>query len=113
MGLRIGKSQTCKIEATNKLLIQSAPVAFDFYGVFSGKPMYHAYPDGNEVYIISTVYFCDKYTGNLEIDNNEVLQIEWFNIDRLPNNIAPIDSYILQNLHLFLEKKFGKQTHKY
>lgn len=85
------------------------PVSLDFYGVFSGKPMYHVYPDGNEVYIISTVYFCDKYTGNLEIDNNEVLQIEWFDVDGLPDNIAPIDSYILQNLHLFLEKKNGKQ----
>ena len=82
------------------------PENLDFYGIFSGKPMYHVYPDGNEVYIISTVYFCDKYAGDLTIDNNEVLQIEWFDIDRLPDNIAPIDSFILQNLNAFVEKKY-------
>jgi 8-oxo-dGTP pyrophosphatase MutT (NUDIX family) len=86
------------------------PETLDFYGVFSGKQMHHVYPDGNEVYIISTVYFCDRYTGNFKIDNNEVLQIEWFDIDRLPDNIAPIDSFILQNLNTFVEKKYSNGT---
>ena len=83
-----------------------SPENLEFYGVFSGKAMYHVYPDGNEVYIISTVYFCDKYSGEFQIDTDEVLAIEWFAIDMLPDNIAPIDSYILENLHEFIDKKY-------
>ena len=82
------------------------PESLDFYGVFSGKPMHHVYPDGNEVYIISTVYFCDRYTGNFKIDNNEVIQIKWFDIDKLPDNLTPIDKFILQNIDTFVGKKY-------
>lgn len=82
------------------------PESLDFYGVFSGKQMYHVYPDGNEVYIISTVYFCDKYNGKLEIDNKEVLEVEWFDVNDLPGNIAPIDSFILENLQKYVEGKY-------
>ena len=82
------------------------PVELDFYGVFSGKQMYHIYPDGNEVYIISTVYFCDEYSGELKVDENEVLEVKWFDIDKLPENIAPIDSFILGNIHEYIEAKY-------
>ncbi|MBC8581433.1 NUDIX hydrolase [Zhenhengia yiwuensis] len=82
------------------------PVELDFYGVFSGKQMYHIYPDGNEVYIISTVYFCDEYSGELKVDENEVLEVKWFDIDKLPENIAPIDSFILENIHEYIEAKY-------
>lgn len=84
------------------------PETLEFYGVFSGMPMHHVYPDGNEVYIVSTVYFCDKYSGNLDIDLDEVLDTEWFDVDGLPANIAPIDSYILKDLQAFLESRFSK-----
>ena len=67
--------------------------------------MFHVYPDGNKVYIISAVYFCEEYSGKLKIDNKEVLGIQWFDVDKLPDNIAPIDSYILQNLHYYLENR--------
>lgn len=79
------------------------PKSLILYGVFSGKPMYHIYPDGNQVYIISTVYFCDDYTGNFKIDSSEVLELKWFDVDKLPENIAPIDSYILQNIQTFIK----------
>ncbi len=82
------------------------PEKLDFYGVFSGKEMYHVYPDGNEVHIISTVYFCDKYSGNIKIDDNEVLQVEWFDIDNLPDNMGRIDGFILKNLNTYIELKY-------
>ena len=96
--------ETAIREAKEELGI--VPESLDLYGVFSGKPMYHVYPDGNEVYIITTVYFCDKYTGDFKIDNKEVEQIEWFDIDKLPENMGVIDSYILENSHTFIKKKY-------
>lgn len=83
------------------------PIDLDFYGVFSGPRMYHIYPDGNEVHIISTVYFCDEYIGEIKIDENEVVAVEWFDVNNLPNNIAPIDAYILEQLHQYIEMKYN------
>jgi len=82
------------------------PQSLDLYGVFSGKPMYHVYPDGNEVYIVCTVYFCDNYAGDFKIDNKEVQQIEWFNLNELPTNMGFIDSHILESLNIFVKKKY-------
>ena len=98
--------ETAVREANEEIRI--TPESLELYGVFSGKPMYHVYPDGNEYYIVSTVYFCDKYTGELKHDNNEVMEIKWFDINNLPENIAPIDCHILENLHSFLRRKYAE-----
>lgn len=83
------------------------PESLVLYGVFSSEPMHHIYPDGNEVYIVSTVYFCDKYSGDFELDKNEVSEIRWFDADKLPEDINPTDGYILCNLQQFINNYLG------
>lgn len=97
--------ETAMREAIEEIGI--TPIALDFYGVFSGPRMYHIYPDGNEVYFITTVYFCDKYTGQIKIDENEVIAVEWFEINKLPNNIGSIDAYILEQLRQYVDIKYS------
>lgn len=81
------------------------PESLTFYGVFSGPEMYHVYPDGNEVHIVSTVYFCDAYKATLQIDAEEVSAIQWFDVHHLPETLAPIDRFILRGLHPFLKNR--------
>jgi ADP-ribose pyrophosphatase YjhB (NUDIX family) len=59
------------------------------YGVFSGPQQYHIYPDGNEAYIIDIVYLCNEFEGELRRQETEVLGLEWFEMDRLPDRLSP------------------------
>jgi len=71
----------------------------ELLGVFSGPAMHHVYPNGDEVSNIDVVYICRRYKGTLRCDNDEVKDLEFFPIDRLPENIfkpnlEAIKSYI-------------------
>jgi len=64
----------------------------EFLGVFSGENMLHTYPNGDEVYMICIDYVCDDFSGELLADTNETLELKWFDIDNLPENISPPDT---------------------
>ncbi len=67
------------------------------YGVYSGPEHYHVYPDGNEAYIIDIVYICNEFEGELRRQETEVIGLEWFDMDRLPEELSPpIRSTLLQ-----------------
>lgn len=51
---------------------------------YSGKDFYFKYPNGDEVYIIDNIFIIDEYKGNFNIDNNEVLELKWFNVNEIP-----------------------------
>lgn len=57
--------------------------------VFSGDKLFHTYPDGNMVHIIDIVYVCDDFEGEISLQESEVVDIEWFDIDSIPENISP------------------------
>lgn len=82
------------------------PISLEFYGVFSGEDMHYFYPNGDEVYLVATVYFCDSYTGEICIDNDEVIEVEWFDITSLPEDInSPVDDNILRGLGDFFKER--------
>lgn len=59
------------------------------FGVFSGPELHHIYPDGNEVSIIDTVYLCNDFTGKPVYQEAECLDLQWFNINNIPENLSP------------------------
>jgi len=61
------------------------------FGVFSGENMMYTYPNGDDVYIVGVVYTCNDFSGELIPDPKEVLELKWFDIDDLPEEISPID----------------------
>ena len=61
----------------------------DLYGVFSGSEQYHMYPDGNEAYIIDIVYLCNDFIGDMHRQESEVLELKWFDFDKLPEKLSP------------------------
>ncbi len=76
--------------------------SLELFGVFSGPELYHRYPDGNEVYIIDVVYLCNDFDGTLKCQESEVLALEWFDIDKVPENISPP---VKPGLKKFIEMK--------
>ncbi len=81
------------------------PLSLEFFSLLSGKDMFFRYPNGDEAYIVSVTYFCDSFSGEINLDPEEVAEVRWFGIDSLPGNIhAPIDVAILKDLDGFLRK---------
>lgn len=63
--------------------------------VFSGPELYYQYPHGDEVYNVVAAYLCKEYTGTIRSDGIEVQDIQFFELDKIPNQISPPDKPII------------------
>lgn len=70
-------------EETNLDIVESKMIR-----VLSGKDTYREYPNGDKLYDITAIFVIKKYSGNLEINDDESKKLEWFSIDNLPQNIT-------------------------
>ena len=61
----------------------------ELLGVFSGESMMYTYPNGDEVCIISIIYVCHDFSGELLSETDETSELKWFDINNLPKNISP------------------------
>lgn len=61
----------------------------ELLGVFSGKEMFHTYPNGDKVYIIAVIFLCEDYSGEINMQASEVAEMQWFDIDELPADVKP------------------------
>jgi len=61
----------------------------ELFGVFSGKDMHYIYPNGDEVSNIDLVYICKSYSGDLKMQQDEVIDLKFFPLFDLPENISP------------------------
>lgn len=59
------------------------------FGVFSGKDMHYIYPNGDEVSNIDIVYVCSFYLGVLKKQKDEVIDLKFFPLSDLPENLSP------------------------
>ncbi|MEI5907004.1 NUDIX hydrolase [Bacillus spongiae] len=66
------------------------------FKVFSGQEVYYKYPHGDEVYNVVTAYICNDFHGDIVIDDSEVLDVAFFHIDDLPENMSPPDIPIIR-----------------
>ena len=90
-GGRVELGEIVEEAAKRELLEETGLVALslDLFGVFSGPELHHIYPDGNEVDIIDIVFLCNDFTGTIKRQKSEVLDLQWFDIDKIPENISP------------------------
>lgn len=61
----------------------------ELFGVFSGPELTYTYPNGDVVSIIDIAYRCRHYSGSLKMQESEVTELAFFDIDRLPENFNP------------------------
>lgn len=68
--------------------------------VYSGKDLHFVYPNNDEVYLIVAIYLVKEFNGDLSLDDGEVLETKWFDIDNLAKeslhdpDIIPINDMI-------------------
>lgn len=74
-------------------LIANSLTLFD---VFSGNEFYYKYPNGDEVHNVVTAYLCSDYSGTLETDGEEVLELRFYDLTDIPTEISPPDLPIIR-----------------
>ena len=67
------------------------------FGVYSGKKFFCVAQNGDEFYVVTTVYTTSEYHGEVTINDSESLSFEWVDINDLPDNIARTHSEIIND----------------
>ncbi len=92
-GVEIGES--VEDAAKRELYEETGLIAnsLELLGVFSGEGMTYTYPNGDKVQIVGIDYICRDFTGEIQPDPDEILELRWFAIDDLPHDdeISPPD----------------------
>jgi 8-oxo-dGTP pyrophosphatase MutT (NUDIX family) len=57
-------------------------------GVFSGPDYYFKVANGDELYSVTAVYVSTEVRGNLEMDEEESVDIQYFNLSELPDGLT-------------------------
>ena len=63
--------------------------SLEFFGVFSGEELFHTYPNGDNVAIVSIVYLCNDFSGEMITSTDETTDLQWFDYANLPPNLSP------------------------
>ena len=61
---------------------------YELLNIYSGPEHHNTYPNGDDVSCIDIVYYCHKFEGEIELQEDEVLSVQWFHRDDLPGNIG-------------------------
>ncbi len=64
----------------------------------AGVQMHYIYPNGDEIYSAEIIFICDKYQGNLKVQQSEVIEQKFFDLDKLPENISPNNKEVIHML---------------
>ncbi len=77
----------------------------ELLGVFSGEGMGYVYPNGDRVQIVCILFLCEEFSGELSRQRAEVMELEWFDIGRLPGEISPPDIRPLRAAAEYITKR--------
>ena len=58
------------------------------FGVYSGEKYLCIAQNGDEFFVVTTVYSTSEYSGELSVNDDESLTLEWIDVHNLPDNIA-------------------------
>ena len=73
-----------------------------FINVYSGPEYFVKAANGDEFYCVTVAYFTNEYTGELVVDENESVKVEFFYPHELPDGIVKSHKKIIDE---FLEKQ--------
>lgn len=63
--------------------------------VHSGKDAFYEFPNGDQIYGAAVVYTTTEFTGSLNRDQDETLDLRWFLPKSIPPNINPLDRPVI------------------
>lgn len=59
--------------------------------VLSGEDSHFTYPNGDEVYAVDINFVCYEYDGVIKKQDTEVMELQFFELDNLPDTLNKID----------------------
>ncbi|MEN1935955.1 NUDIX hydrolase [Paenibacillus sp. 102] len=69
----------------------------DLVDIFSGEEFFVKLPNGDEFYPITIAYMSKEIKGgNLQADGTESLEVKFFSLNQLPENISPFIKKLMQ-----------------
>ena len=71
----------------------------------SGKDTYYEYPNQDKVYFAGIVYICFDFSGEMKVQEEEVIEQAFFPIDALPDNLSPGTIEVVENAREYLAKE--------
>ena len=60
-----------------------------FLTTLSGREFYYEYPNGDTVYAAAVIFICFDYSGDMKVQEDEVVEQRFFSIDALPSDTDP------------------------
>ena len=83
--------ETVEETAKRELLEETGLTAhsLELVGVFSGKDLYHTYPNGDMVANVCCAYICEDFSDEMITATDETVDLQWFDLDNIPENISP------------------------
>lgn len=93
-------NETLEEAASRELKEETGLIAskFELIGVFSGPLYYFRYPNGDETYSVINLYRAVGVSGQLEMNDGESIQLQFFGEDILPENIEKRAKALLDSL---------------
>ena len=78
----------------------------EFFKTYSGKKCFYTYPNGDEIYCIGIIFICEDYNGELITENNETMELKWFDINEDFKNISPLTEEPLMDFIKYIKEKY-------
>jgi mutator protein MutT len=72
--------------------------SFSLFGVYSGPLAYYHYVNGDEVYGVDVVYWCQSYEGKRKLQAEEVRQMVWYPLSEVPKKLSVRNLKIVEDL---------------
>lgn len=105
-GIELGETY---IEALNREIkeeLNIQPINPILMGIYSGKELFNIYPKSkDQVYILNHVFFCESYEGKINFTDGEVKELQWFDLDELPENLFKVNKPIINDVKEFVSNK--------
>jgi mutator protein MutT len=78
-------------EAARRELLEETGLAagrLQLLGIYSGPDYLHIYPNGDQAYLVVAYYLCEDFAGEPLAQTDETLDLRWFPLDALPDNLS-------------------------
>ena len=85
--------------------INIKPINPQLMGIFTGKNFRFEYPNGDKIYDSLCVFLIEKYEGNIQKDNQEVADLQWFDVESLPEQLDYEDRLIMKDFKKFIKDR--------
>lgn len=77
----------------------------EFLMSLSGKETYYEYPNKDRIYFAGILYICFDFSGEMKVQEEEVIEQAFFPIDNLPDNLPPNKEKVFAKVKEYLKNR--------